>query len=103
MPNAELLVKTLHHIDANRSDWSQGSWRRCFAAHAVLLAGGRFAALVLEPAEWGVKRRVRGVPVPVRAQRLLGLTDEQAERLFLPTHDLPRLHIIVSDLCEVAA
>ena len=123
--NTELLVGTLQHIDHNRTEWHQSSWRACFAGHAVILAGGRWAipdpdhalARVLKPVRGDRKGDVlvygtaegwdgpllRGVPVPVRARRVLGLDDMQAKRLFCATNDLPRLYTIVSDLCEEAA
>ncbi|MGP4093025.1 hypothetical protein [Nonomuraea sp. KM90] len=125
MPNAELLMTTLTHIDRNRTDWHQGSWRDCFAGHAVILAGGRWAvqdphhalARVLKPVRGDRKGDVlvygaaegwdgpllRGVPVPIRARRVLGLDEPQARRLFHVGNDLPRLYTIVSDLCSEAA
>jgi hypothetical protein len=120
MINAELLLTTLEHIDANRSQWDQGDWRTCFAAHACLLAGGRWAipeatrpelAMLLKPAR-GDRRNVvtvevdgcevRGTPVSVRARRVLGLTDGQASRLFRASNDLHTLFFLVSELVEQA-
>lgn len=125
MPNADLLVKTLTHIDRNRTEWYQGDWRACFAGHAAVLAGGRWAipdadhalARVLKPVRSDRKGDVlvygaaegwdgpllRGVPVPVRARRVLGLDADQAFRLFSATNTLPRLYTIVSELCQEAA
>jgi hypothetical protein len=118
--NAELLIQTLEHIDANRREWGQLNWRTCFAAHACLLAGGRWAipeatrpelAMLLKPAR-GDRRNVvtvevdgcevRGTPVSVRARRVLGLTDGQASRLFRASNDLHTLFFLVSELVEQA-
>lgn len=118
--NTDLLVKTLHHIDANRTDWQQGSWRTCFAGHAAVLAGGEWAF----PDSWALKAvdddkpgdvfvygpedgcdvgPVRGVVARDRATRVLGLSASQAHRLFHCGNDLHRLHVIVSELCSEAA
>ncbi|MEU4577463.1 hypothetical protein [Nonomuraea sp. NPDC023979] len=118
--NTELLRDTLAHIDANRAEWRQSNWRMCFAAHAALLAGGRWATEPGGPVDFLLKpdsgdaaasvvvadvdgRQVRGVPVAARAARVLGLSEAQAERLFLPGNDLPLIHLIVSELIEEAA
>jgi hypothetical protein len=121
--NTELLVGTLQHIDANRGDWYQACWRTCIAGHAVILAGGQWATddvhplhYVLTPedddrtndvAAYGPADGWDGEPlyavtVQTRAKRVLGLTDEQALRLFSATNPLPRLYTIVSELCEQA-
>lgn len=37
--NHELAAATLAHIQANMADWSQFSYRTCFAGHALRLSG----------------------------------------------------------------
>lgn len=123
--NTTLLRGTLQHIDVHRDEWFQGCWRTCFAGHATRLAGGEFAVddpdhplhYVLLPEDDDLTKDVQtygpadgwdgeplqAVTVQARAKRVLGLTDEQALRLFTATNDLPRLFVIVSDLCEEAA
>jgi hypothetical protein len=121
--NTELLVGTLQHIDANRGDWYQGCWRSCIAGHAVILAGGRWATDEVHPLHYVLAPEdddrtkdvaaygpadgwdgepLQAVTVQTRAKRVLGLSDEQAVRLFSASNDLPRLFAIVSDLCEQA-
>lgn len=123
--NTELLTETLTHIDRHRDDWAQGSWRMCFAGHAAIIGGGRWAipdphhalarllkplrsdsrqdALVYGAADGWDGPPLRAVHVQTRAIRLLGLDPAQASRLFNATNTLPRLYTIVSDLCEEAA
>ncbi|MEV1245177.1 hypothetical protein [Nonomuraea sp. NPDC049750] len=125
MINADLLLETLTFIDRNRTDWHQGFWRCCFAGHAAILAGGRWAipdpdhtlARLLKPVPDDRRQDVlvygapdgwdgpplHGVSVRTRAVRLIGLDELQARRLFDATNTLPRLYTIVSDLCEEAA
>lgn len=119
--NAELLIQTLEHIDANRREWGQLNWRTCFAAHACLLAGGRWAipeatrpelAMLLKPVRGDRPsdvitvevdgREVRGVSVADRARRILGLDRDQARWLFRATNDLHTLFFLVSELVEQA-
>lgn len=118
--NTELLTSTLTHIDRNRDDWYQGNWRSCFAGHAVILAGGKWATHSVHPlyfmltpedddrtkdvqtygaADGWDGEPLQAVTVRARAKRVLGLTDEQAIRLFSAANTLPRLYTIVSELC----
>lgn len=123
--NTELLRRALAYVEAYRDEWFQGCWRACIAGHAAILAGGRWAIedpdhalhFVLVPEDDDLTKDVgiydaadgwdgeplRAVTVSVRARRVLGLTNEQALRLFDSRNDLHRLHVIVSDLCEEAA
>ena len=125
MINADLLTETLTYIDRHRDDWVQGCWRRCFAGHAAIIGGGRWAipdpnhalarllmpapgdgrqdALVYGAADGWDGPPLRAVHVRTRACRLLGLGPEQASCLFNATNTLPRLYTIVSSLCEEAA
>ncbi|MGR6922659.1 hypothetical protein ACU635_51110 [[Actinomadura] parvosata] len=117
--NTELLVGTLHDVDANRREWRQSQWQSCFAARAAVLDGGEWAFPGLDlwwlkardddPADHvrQVNPRPRTKKVPCvhvrdRAARVLGLDEEQALRLFSATNSLPRLYTIVSELCEQA-
>ncbi|MDX3109570.1 hypothetical protein [Nonomuraea angiospora] len=122
--NTTLLLGTLQHIDIHRDDWTQGCWRTCFAGHAVILAGGKWAVddpdhplhYVLVPEDDDLAKDVgtytaadgwdgeplQAVTAQARAKRVLGLDDDQAFRLFDSRNDLPRLYTIVSQLCEEA-
>lgn len=122
MINVTLLKQTLAHIEANPSEWKQTRYRcgsgLCFAGWAVQLAGGRWfsdpdatlsEALIAEPddltsgtfpAPDGSQRLVW---VGNRAERVLGLSDDQSSDLFYAANTLDDLRIIVSELCGEAA
>ncbi|MGP4093024.1 hypothetical protein [Nonomuraea sp. KM90] len=120
--NAQLLKQTLAHIEANPSEWDQKQYRcgtgLCFAGWAVQLAGGRWysdnadaalgEALIAEPGEARSfapesDSSVRLVHAEFRAEQVLGLSDDQAGRLFYAGNTLPDLRLIVAELCEEAA
>lgn len=97
MPNAPLLLKTLHHIEAHPEEWVQETWHcgttACYAGHAVIIDGGEWyphgSALLIarddDPAEdvWHDPCGSTSViQVAHRARHILGLTHEQAVRLF---------------------
>ena len=100
-PNAPLLLKTLAYIETHPEEWDQTVWfcgsAACFAGHAVLLDGGKVSndrwLLPREddpPADrWDA--RDGEVYVELRARRILGLTEEQAERLFASYNTLDEL------------
>lgn len=117
-PNVLLLRQTLTHIAAHPGDWKQAEWRcrsgMCFAGTACHLDGGQWAyssdnrmfadLLIAEAAdddEDVCPRHGDGPVIPAneRAQRILGLTDDQADRLFDEDNTLADLRRIVSDLC----
>lgn len=116
--NVDLLRATIAHIEANPAEanpaeWKQSTWRMCLAAHAAILGGGRWVHqdragyLTPEPDDPDHHlAKLRGgeqaTHAADRAQRILGLTDDQAERLFYTTNDLGRLILIASELCEEA-
>lgn len=125
-PNVPLLKRTLAHIKANPSGWNQDNWRcgtgMCFAGRAAILAGGTWYSP--DPDERGI---YEGLPVAVlmladgdddpedvavlpngtrvvhvrdRAQRILGLTYDDAEELFAASNMLWNLETIVATLPE---
>jgi hypothetical protein len=116
--NAVLLRRTLAHIEAlpDGTGWEQGSYRcntgMCFAGWAAELGGGVWAtdatdqyASMLIPEPGDELGRIETMPThgqvvyaPRRAERILGLTDDQADRLFDPDNDLSVLREIVAEL-----
>lgn len=113
--NTALLLRTLAHIEANPHQWYQATWRcetaLCFAGWAVTLAGGRWLTkpgdrfdqfLAPEPDDPKEDIGTRGVHIRRRAKRLLGLDEEQADRLFASCNTLEDLREIVAELCGEA-
>lgn len=118
--NADLLKRTLAHIEAHPGDWEQANWRcssgMCFAGLAVDLDGGVW---VSGPESYGrdmvvadagdlldhVHYDVHASPTvtaETRARRILGLTQDQADTLFSPINDLDDLRTAVAELCAEA-
>lgn len=104
-PNVELLRKTLKYIEDHPEEWRQESWhcgtKACFAGHAALLAGGTWAhehgmcmlARDDDPHDhvWQTYDGTALVDVDDRAIRVLGVTEEQASRLFWYANSLDAL------------
>lgn len=119
-PNVALLRETLAHIEAHPGEWDQSVYRcqtgLCFAGHAAVLAGGRWAdpggqthptSLVAEPADdadrtYAVTGFGPVTHVADRATRVLGLTTDQADDLFDPSNTLAYLRSRVAALCAEA-
>lgn len=121
--NVPLLEKTLDYIEHHPEDWDQHVWGYryvpaavgvdelsehsmarcntvcCFAGNCVLLAGGEFIS-ASHPAV-RVDGRVYG-NAGLAAEDLLGLTLQQADRLFRGYNDLPALRGIVAELVAQA-
>lgn len=119
MINVALLKQTLAHIEANPGEWHQPRYRcgsgLCFAGWAVQLAGGQWYTtadevlsdlLLAEPDEPGsyelAESDVCVVSADNRAERLLGLTEVQANRLFHEDNTRADLRLIVAELCQEA-
>lgn len=110
-PNVPLLRQTLAYIEAHPEEWNQTTWRcgtsACFAGHAAILDGGAWAdeesACVTARADdlpddvFGAAIALR-VLVEDRAQRILGLTDRQADYLFDAHNGLNDLRRQVAEL-----
>jgi hypothetical protein len=102
-PNAPLLLKTLHHIEAHPEEWNQEIWlcdtTACFAGRAALLDGaepiGRVDLLARpdDPQQhiYYFADDLRVVTVRDRARRILGLTKRQAGALFDSSNTLDDL------------
>ena len=100
-----LLRKELEFITAHPERWRQSTWLQvtgcgtvgCLAGNTVLHAGLTPVLSELAPyAHVGAVTNVRdddGLQRTIRqaAQRLLGLSDDQADRIFYPTNDLRTL------------
>lgn len=104
--NVPLLRKTLEHITAHPEEWDQAVWMRqsgrtecgtagCVAGWAVTFAGHTldFESAVIF---WGEAQYLDdGREIEQAAQDELGLTDDQADRLFAE-------HNALTDLWEMA-
>jgi hypothetical protein len=111
--NKDLLRETLAYIEVHPEEWDQRQWicgtSACFAGRACLLSGA-------QPCDWGGKvvqpndeeetglvvaqdsDSTRAIGVGEMARRLLGLTDDQADRLFHLDNDLEDLRYLVGKL-----
>lgn len=113
-PNAPLLRRTLEHIKANPQQHDQTVWRTttacgtvaCYAGWAAELAGGEWIGggdlLVAVPEDDGKEVFFDAIDAAARAQRILGLTEDQADALFYSENNLERIERIVDDLCAAA-
>lgn len=111
-PNVALLRQTLAYIEAHPEEWNQAHWHcgtaACFAGRAALLAGGNWvndksSCVVVAPDDppsdvFMVRGGEGHVLVEDRAKRVLGLTEEQADRLFAGGNNLDDLRSRVAEL-----
>ena len=126
-PNIELLDKVLKHIEDHPEAWSQADWRTeydealavdpesgreilavdcgtafCFAGWACQMEGGKWADTTsLIPIDEDDPFDILGddtVFASTRAQRLLGLTSEQAEDLFRSENTLDDIREMVAEI-----
>jgi hypothetical protein len=117
MPNVELLRATLEYVESHPDEWHQRHWRcdtaMCFAGHAAVLAGGVWVDSYPYEDEYMVAEDADddsflqgpdgNIHVEYRAQRVLGLDAEQADRLFSSFNDLDQIRAIVAELCAPEA
>jgi hypothetical protein len=101
VPNVPLLRKIREHIEAHPEEWDQGDWRSntacgtayCFAGRAAHLDGAEWlsadepACLVPDSGDlpddlYYTCGTGKYMPVPARARRILGLTQDEARSLF---------------------
>lgn len=122
-PNVDLLRRTLAHIETHPELWDQTRWRTetencgtayCFAGWAATLDGGQWYSddpgsacgddllAVDEDGEYvmALKDGTLVTDIQARAERILGLTESQAEMLFYSLNTLDDLRGIVAELCE---
>lgn len=107
MKNTELLVRTLDAIIAGDVEWNQTTWCHCFAGNAVRLHGASPYMRYMQDEEdgsyWIVNVRDEDgneVNVATYAEKILGLTDEEAADLFASGNDLEYLKLLVSRLVQ---
>lgn len=106
--NVELLDRTLAHIEAHPEEWDQGAWRcetgLCFAGTAAVLSGAKWLHPLGHQQDHWVRGRgsQQSEPAAWRAQRLLGLDEDQADELFAAHNTLDDLRRIVADLKAAA-
>jgi hypothetical protein len=101
MTNATALRAVLEHVRGHQDAWDQEHWTDCFAGHAVrVLAGATFVDsnccanhdhLTVDG------EKLYGFQIGVRAAELLGLTADQARRLFGPDNSLDDLTRLVDE------
>jgi hypothetical protein len=108
MPNTELLVRTLAHIEAHPDEWDQLHWARlapcgtayCFAGTALALAGKaefQWGSRAVDSMEFA-EQMADGEDIGTAAQRLLDLDMDDADALFDPNNTLDHLRQIVGQL-----
>ncbi len=110
MANVELLESTMQYIKDHPEGHDQTVWTcetgACFAGHAVLRNGYRASTRI---DMWGNRIPVNGVviddkgehrPVDRTAQRLLGLSDEDADIMFSAYNTADQLELMVKDLAN---
>ncbi|MFF3363611.1 hypothetical protein [Streptomyces misionensis] len=109
MANTELLHKVLKHIMDNPAEFDPVRWHRDFAGWTLRLAGPGIEA---RTDDFGTEtlydsdgNRVWITDIGPWARKLLGLTAEQAARLFSVTSTLDNLEHLVAEFsaAEVAA
>ncbi len=119
--NTDLLTRTLHHCETDRTHWRQSSWistgecgtAYCYATRAALLAGytvdgdgdvpryelpDDFDAVLI--GDWPAARGF--IHVAVVARWVLGLNQVQANELFASDNTIEDLQRIVAELCAAA-
>jgi hypothetical protein len=97
-PNHDLFIDVLARVERDPAAWNQGTWGysdsqcgtvACFAGHAVVESGVPHSWQEVAVDGGSVYRVLRpdsGLHVRDQAQRLLGLTHDQASRLFYETN-----------------
>ena len=109
MANTELLHKVLQHIKNNPEQYDRQRWHRDFAGWTLRLALPGVEARTdhacgTETLFDAHGDRIWIADIGPQAQKLLGLDDRQAGRLFSATNDLWDLERIVAELTtEVTA
>jgi hypothetical protein len=97
-PNLDLLDRVMDHIDRHPEEWNQENWfcgtAACFAGHAVLMDGWE----VVHEDGGMIEKGGEQSPVELVAQRLLDLTDDQMNRLFIGCNTLDDLHSMVKQI-----
>lgn len=115
--NLTLLRDALDRIEAEPQHWNQHAWAArttcgttyCLAGWTCVLAGHHIDwdnAIYADDAEDAPMEAItltNGWLISAAAQRLLGLTDAEADRLFDGHNTLPELHRMAAQLAEAAA
>lgn len=107
--NADLLRKTLSHIETHPDRWDQGDYRTCFAAHACQLSGAQWVVpadtdhsnpdyYLVRPADEDLGHYT--VPVWTYAASVLGIDVDWGMLLFSAYNSLADLQHMVADILE---
>lgn len=111
-PNVPLLLAVSQYIHDHPETWVQNRWHcetgMCFAGHAASMTGGVWTEvpykdrLVYVPEDGAVMGSVReyGTWPADRAQRVLGLTDEQGDQLFRYDNDMLAIDLVIADILD---
>lgn len=106
MSNATALRTVLEHIAAHPGEWRQDEWTSCFAGQTLrVLAGAKtpdapcgccvdICGLAIDG------RTLYGFNIGIQAAELLGLTPDQAQRLFAASNNLERLAALVEEFAQ---
>lgn len=108
-PNVDLLTKVLDHIERDPKTWRQDSYRSfvdeesacatafCFAGHTAVMTGAQVSPYGVGwwLAEDGTLDHHATTHVSDWARDRLGLTDDEANKLFAPFNDLGDLRTLV--------
>jgi len=105
--NTDLLTRTLAYIEDHPREWNQGAWAvqtscgtaYCFAGTAVHLAQPD-AEFNFDDGAPRVAWSVNDRPVGASAAELLGLSEDDADRLFEPGNTLTDLRREVARLVQ---
>jgi len=108
MANIELLNKVMNHIELHPNQHDQTVWAErtvcgtamCFAGWAVVLSGGKiaFAGNSTRTSQCRIDGAMDDIDLV--AERLLGLSMDDANDLFGPTNTIEDLREIVDMLIE---
>ena len=112
--NKKLLRKVLRYIKTHPKEWDQDIWGEkkpcgtafCFAGHALAMAGAKLRWSKPDEDGWQELDAVRfphrayETNISRAAQRVLGLTGDQAGYLFGGSNTLKEIESIVSNILQ---
>jgi len=105
MINTELLEQTMRHIIDHPETHDQSQWvskcgtTACFAGWACLLSGAQLnPKRYLITISWWVTRNNKLIHTQDLATELLGICDDDADRLFRDTYTVDDLQLMVKEL-----
>lgn len=106
MSNAIALRTVLEHVQENHDDWHQGEWSNCFAGQTLRVLLGATSVVDCCPECGGLDlngERLYGSNIGVRAALELGLTPDQATRLFHAGNSLEFIRELIEEFTADSA